>query len=117
MLRQLKPSNDVCESVLGLNDYLTSAIPNMHQTGRSNLVQVKKNKTLKWLSSLPEKNQASVVNLAVKERKNVAEKCKSEEQKRAAQRQQNMMQAHLQRETLRQKQEAEKADSNLTRVT
>ena len=50
------------------------------------------------------------MNLAVKERKNFAEKCKSEEQKRAAQRQQNMMQAHLRRETLRQKQEAEKAE-------
>ena len=39
ILRQLKPSNDVCESVLGLNDYLTTAIPNLHPMSRSNLVQ------------------------------------------------------------------------------
>ena len=41
VLRQLKPSNDLCESILGLNDYLTTAIPNLHQLSRSNLIQVK----------------------------------------------------------------------------
>ena len=46
VLCQLKPSNDVCESILGLNDYLTTAIPNLHQMSRSNLVQVKKNTEL-----------------------------------------------------------------------
>ena len=44
VLRELKPSNDACESILGLNDYLTTAIPNLHQMARSNLVQVKKTK-------------------------------------------------------------------------
>ena len=39
ILSQLKPSNDVCESVLGLNDYLTTAIPNLNQMARSNLVK------------------------------------------------------------------------------
>ncbi len=63
-----KPSNDVCESILGLNDYLTTAVPNLHQLARSNLVQVKKNKTLKWLSNLQENNQSAIVNLAVKEK-------------------------------------------------
>ena len=41
VLCQLKPSNDVCESILGLNDYLTTAIPNLNQMARSNLVQAK----------------------------------------------------------------------------
>ena len=31
ILHELKPSNDVCESILGLNDYLTTAIPKLHQ--------------------------------------------------------------------------------------
>jgi len=61
VLCQLKPSNDVCESILGLNDYLTTAIPNLNQMARSNLVQVKKNKTLKWLSDLPKKDQCTVL--------------------------------------------------------
>lgn len=34
ILKEIKPSNDLCESILGLNDYLTTAIPNMHQTSR-----------------------------------------------------------------------------------
>ena len=42
ILCQLKPSNDVCASILGLNDYLTTAIPNLHQMSRSNLVQILK---------------------------------------------------------------------------
>ena len=53
VLRLLKPSNDLCESILGLNDYLSTAIPNLHQLSRSNLVQVKKNKTIQWLRQLP----------------------------------------------------------------
>ena len=42
ILCALKPNNDVCESILGLNDYLSTAIPNMHQMSRSNLIQAKK---------------------------------------------------------------------------
>ena len=58
VLAELKPSNDLCESILGLNDYLTTAIPNLHQMSRSNLVQVKKNQTMKWLHELPNEQQA-----------------------------------------------------------
>ena len=48
ILEQLKPNNDVCESILGLNDYFTTAIPNLHQLIRSNMIQVKKNETMQW---------------------------------------------------------------------
>ena len=41
VLSQLKPSN-VCESILGLNDYLMTAIPNLNEMALSTLVQVKK---------------------------------------------------------------------------
>ena len=41
ILKTLKPNNDICESLLGLNDYLTTAIPNMHQISRSNLKRTK----------------------------------------------------------------------------
>ena len=46
VLRQLRPNNDLCESILGLNDYLVTALPNMSQQTRSNLIEVKKNKTI-----------------------------------------------------------------------
>lgn len=42
VLAEFKPSNDLCESILGLYDYLTTAIPNLQQMSRSNLVQVEK---------------------------------------------------------------------------
>lgn len=46
VLKGLRANNDVCESILGLNDYLTTAIPNLHQQTRSNLIEVNKNGTI-----------------------------------------------------------------------
>ncbi len=43
VLKSLKPNNDVCESILGLNDYLSGVMPNLHQMSNSNLIQAKKN--------------------------------------------------------------------------
>ena len=45
-LTALQPSNDLCESILGLNDYLTTAIPNLNQISRSNLIEIKRNHTI-----------------------------------------------------------------------
>ena len=53
------------ESILGLNDYLTTVVPNLHQMSRSNLVQLK-NKTMKWLSDLPNETQTAVIDMAAK---------------------------------------------------
>ena len=108
VLAQIKPTNDVCESILGLNDYLTTAIPNLHQMGRSNLIEVKKNKTLRWLDDLPEKQQASVLDLAVKEKQSIVKEYKDEEQQQAMQRRQNMLQANVRKEALRRKAHEEK---------
>ena len=47
VLTELQPSNDFCESILGLNDYLTTAIPNLNQMSRSNLIEIKK-KIIQW---------------------------------------------------------------------
>ena len=57
VLAELKPSNDLCESILGVNDYLTTAIPNLHQMARPNFVQVKKNQTMKWLNEVTHEEQ------------------------------------------------------------
>ena len=81
VLHQLRPNNDLCESILGLNHYLVTALPNMTQQTRSNLIEVKKNKTLGWLESLSPKEQEHITRLAVKNRRTVqkhyAEKQKS----------------------------------------
>lgn len=65
-------------------------IPNLHQMTRSNLVQVKKNKTLHWLSQLPDSKQA-VIDMAVQRRRQVTQVYKDEEQMRKKHRQQAMI--------------------------
>ena len=107
-LAELKPSNDLCESILGLNDYLTTAIPNLHQMARSNLVEVKKNKTLQWLGSLTNDQQCEVIDLAVKKRLSVQREYKSEEEQRIKQRRQNMVQANVRREAMKRKEKLER---------
>ena len=79
----LQPSNDLCESILGLNDHLTTAIPNLHQL--SNLIQVKKNKTIEWF------RQHSIVELAVRRSAEVAKRYKEEEAIRSLQRREKML--------------------------
>ena len=78
VLRNLKPNNDVCKSILGLNDYLTIAVPNMHQKTRSNLVEMKKNKTMKRFRELPHKERQAISCLAKKGRDYVMKKYREE---------------------------------------
>ena len=68
VLKALEPSNDLCESILGLNGYLCTALPNMLQLTRSNLTEIKKNHTMKWFHELPKKRQKAIIDLAVKNR-------------------------------------------------
>ena len=103
VLMQLKPSNDFCESILGLNDYLTTAIPNLTQTSRSNLVQVKKNHTMQWLDGLPEVQQETVVYLAEKERPKMDAEQKQNKKDLEEQRRQRLRTVHEKREALQQK--------------
>lgn len=108
VLQQLKPSNDLCESILGLNDYLTTAIPNLHQLSRSNLIQVKKNKTMQWFEQLPKEKQDSIVELAIRRRAEVAKQYKKEEAIRSAQRREKMVCEKLQRDALEQRAKEER---------
>ena len=101
VLSQLQPSNDVCESVLGPNDYLTTAIPNLHQMSRSNLVQLKKYKTMMWLSYLPSEKQTAVIVMAVKQRRQVKQTYNEEQTARAEHREQAMIKDHAKREAMK----------------
>jgi len=89
-LKKLKPNNDLCESILGLNDYLTTAIPNLQQTVHLNLIQVKKNKTMEWLYQLPHDQRKTIVELAIKRRRELAKHLK-EEVLRSRQRREKMV--------------------------
>ena len=101
VLSELKPSNDFCESMLGLNDYLTTAIPNLHPMARSNLVELKKNKSMRWLNELTDDQQGKVMDLAIESRQKVCKEYKDEEEERAMERRKHMAQAHIRREALK----------------
>ena len=108
ILSELKPSNDFCEAILGLNDYLTTALPNLHQVARSNLIETKKNKSLKWLSELPDDKQLKVINLAVERRQAVHEECKQMAERIAMQKRERMINFHTRQEALKKKLKSEK---------
>ena len=82
---------------MGLNDYLSTATPNMHQLTGSNLVEIKKNKTMKWFQELPQNERQVVSYLAKKSRGDVMKKYQEEELARSKQRQENMRHCHERR--------------------
>ena len=87
-----------------INDYLNTAIPNIHQVTRSNLAQLKKNKTLQWLQELPQPKQSDVIDLIVASRREACASCKDDDAKVMKQRRDNMIQTTA----LRHKEQTEK---------
>ena len=98
ILKELRPSNDLCESILGLNDYLTTAIPNLHQQAKSNLIQVKKNKTMQCLHELSDDQRKTIIELAVKRRVEVERLYKEAEAQRSKQRREKLIDQNRHRE-------------------
>ena len=103
ILKKLKPTNDLCESILGLNDYLSAAIPNMQQMSRANLIQVKKNKTMTWFHQLSSREQKSIVHLAMKRRAEVARLDKAAASQRSKARREKMVRDNCRRRALKQR--------------
>ena len=79
VLKQLLPNNDICESILGLNDWITNNTPNLNQFTKSTLVEVKKNKTMTWLTSLTKERNCTVINTAQQKRISMEIKIREEE--------------------------------------
>ena len=98
VLSEISPSNDICESILGLNDYLSTAIPNTHQQTRSNLTQIKKNRTITWLEELPQQQQDTVVQLAYSQNAAKRKERIEDKHKRQLLRQEKMIQEHKKKE-------------------
>ena len=100
ILEKLKPSNDLCESILGLNDYLCTAIPNLSQMTKSNLVEIKKNNTLPWLHQQPVTKQNDIIEMACKRRATVMKEYKEEENEQSRKRREYMLTEKLKRDAL-----------------
>lgn len=69
ILASLKPHNDSSESVLGMNDWLTTAFPSMHQQTRLTLIEMSTNKTVEWLAKQPSDRRNLITSFAVSKRK------------------------------------------------
>ena len=65
ILKKLPPTNDLCKSLLGVNDHLITSIPNLCQLTWSNLIETKKNKTMQWLDKLPQEERDHVVGKSI----------------------------------------------------
>ena len=107
-LKELNPSNDLCESILGLNDYLTTAIPNLHQVTKSNLTELKKNKTIPWLNEQEKEVQDSLVELACRRKTSVFRDFKEEEEIRTKQRRERMISDKQKRDAFRARNEKQR---------
>ena len=97
---------------------MTTSIPNLHQLSRSNLILVKKNKTIQWFQQLPKEQQHSIVELAIKRKAEVAKQYKEEEAMRSVQRHQKMFHDKCQHDALKQRAKEERERlSNLHLLT
>ena len=100
ILEKLKPSNDLCELILGLNDYLCTAMPNLSQITKSNFVEIKKNKTIPWLHQQPVTKQRDIIEMACKRRATVMKEYKEEEKEQSKQRREHMLAEKHKRDAL-----------------
>ena len=91
ILQQIRPSNDICESILGLNDWLQSTMTNVSQRTKRNLIEAKKNKSLPWLDIQATEEQHKVIEMATKQRETVKNESKKHIASIKDQRQQSMM--------------------------
>jgi hypothetical protein len=118
VLSSLKPSNDFCESIFGLNDYLVGAIPNLHSVARSNMVQVKKNKTMQWLNNLSSEEQTTIINFAVDSNVAVEKESKDKKEWLCKMRQEKLVKCHLRQEALKRRIQSEKDElANIHLIT
>lgn len=108
VLKSLKPNNDLCDSILGLNDHLSIVMPNLHQMSKSNLVQARKNGTAQWLSTLRSDQQDGVISLARKNRQQVKDDHRKAEDERQKFRQEKMIRDKNRRDALQKRNAKEK---------
>ena len=104
--KKLPPTNDLCESLLGLNDHLTTRIPNLCQLTRSNLIEMK-NKTMQWLGKLPQEERDQVVGFAVRSRKKVKNDYREEREHIKVQRSKKILEQKQRRDALKRRAQEE----------
>ncbi len=65
-LENIQPTSDLCEGILGLNDWLRKRTPNFSQWTVSGMVEVLKNSTMPWFWKQNRDTKDKIINLAKK---------------------------------------------------
>jgi len=63
-LADVTPTNDLCEGILGLNDWLQKVTPNLSQRTVSTMVEVLRNSTMPWFLQQDKETKDKIINLA-----------------------------------------------------
>ena len=113
ILEEVNPSNDLCESILGLNNYLNTTIPNMHQVKQSNLhspIIEKQNHSMTTavITAVTTASANDIIDLAVASRREAFTSRKEDDAKICKQRRENMLQSHRRLMVHRYKEQTEK---------
>lgn len=69
-LANVDPTNDLCESILGLNDWLQKVTPNFNQRTVTGMVELMKN-SMSWFTQQDKEMRDKIINLARKHSKRV----------------------------------------------
>ena len=96
-LAKIQPTNDLCEGILGLNDWLQKRTPNFSQLTVSGMVEVMKNSTMPWFWKQNKDFKDKIITLAKKRSNQV----RREEKK--------LLEGHRQKRKMMRKAEEEKA--------
>ena len=70
-LADVGPTNDLCEGILGLNDWLQKVTPNLTQRTVSTMVEVLRNSTMPWFLKQNKETRDRIINLARRRSKRV----------------------------------------------
>ena len=70
-LAHVQPTNDLCEGIPGLNDWLQKVTPSLAQRTVSTMVEVLRNSTMPWFLKQDKEVRDRIINLARKRSKRV----------------------------------------------
>lgn len=65
-LDRIPPTNDLCEGILGLNDWIQKRTPNMGQRTVSGMLEILKNATMPWFCKQSRDFRDQIITLAKK---------------------------------------------------
>ena len=86
LLFNLEPTNDMCESILGLNDWLQKSTQNLSQRTVTTMVEVMRNATMPWFLKQEKAVKDDIITLARQKVHRIKQEYNRKEEERRLQR-------------------------------